>query len=91
MLLNGLNHISVPEGEYWYWFSILADSPDSWEKDQYSKYPIKSAKVFNTDLRQFVPYTATSVFDNLNRLVEFKGYFYDGPLYPRTFKINYYK
>lgn len=85
LLLNGLNNIPFPEGQSWYWFSILCISPDAYEKDQYSGFPIKTAKVSDT------PFTATSTFDNLDRLTEYKGFFSDLVLDPQIFKINYYK
>lgn len=70
-------------------FGILSFSLD-YEYQQYAKYPIQTAKARMWD-GSYKDFTASSDFDNKNRLTKFVWFFHDYDLEPIEYRIRYYK
>lgn len=72
-------------------FGILFSSL-KYEYLQYSKYPIQAAKVYMWDAT-YKDFTASSEFDNKNRLTKYIGFFddYGSDLGYEEYRISYYK
>lgn len=91
MLMNGLDNICVRESNPWFWMSVLGDNPDTYQNNQFTGFPFKEVKIYNPDTQSLVPFTASSTFDALGRLKEFKGVFNDTQLLDQIYTLTYYK
>jgi hypothetical protein len=75
----------------WFYTSLLNATPNPYEFNQYTPFPIKTGKAYNDFAQTLDSYTANATFDSLDRLVSFTGFLDDGPLYPQVWKLSYYK
>lgn len=92
VLLNGI--ANIPFGEDLVRGSIsgiLSYFPDGYEPKQYHKYPFQTAKVYNSQTKQYDSFTAVSEFDSKDRLVKFRGFLNDYQLFPYLYEITYHK
>jgi hypothetical protein len=90
-ILNGIANIPFTDFDEWFdSFGIFSFSLEWIQHQQYSKFPIQSAKVYNSSAG-FDNFSSVSEFDSKDRLKKFGGFFPDLTLILTEYTIEYYK
>ena len=92
-LLNGIANIPFGEDLFaqHHIAGILSFFLGGLEPMEYSKFPYKTASVYNGLRNVYEETVGTSEFDTKSRLIKLRGFFRDADLIPYEWKITYYK